>query len=52
LRSENAGFPTSRRVIGEHVSHPLIWTPRLLQAKFSQLMTPTEIKIAAIYPVS
>ena len=24
LRSENAGFPISRRVIGEHVSHPLV----------------------------
>ena len=24
LRSENAGFTKSRRVIGEHVSHPLV----------------------------
>ena len=29
-----------------------IWTPRLLQDKFSQLMPTTEIMIAAIYPVS
>jgi hypothetical protein len=29
-----------------------IWTPRLLQDKFSQLMPATEIMIAAIYPVS
>jgi hypothetical protein len=29
-----------------------IWTPRLLQDKFSQLMPSTEIMIAAIYPVS
>ena len=31
---------------------PHIWTPRLLQDKFSQLMPTTEIMIAAIYPVS
>jgi hypothetical protein len=30
----------------------LIWTPRLLQANFSTLMSLTEIKIAAIYSVS
>ena len=24
MRSENAGFTKSRRVIGEHVSHPLV----------------------------
>jgi hypothetical protein len=29
-----------------------IWTPRLLQDKFSQLMPTTEIMIAAIYSVS
>jgi hypothetical protein len=29
-----------------------MWTPRLLQDKFSQLMPTTEIMIAAIYPVS
>ena len=31
---------------------PHIWTPRLLQDKFLQLMPATEIMIAAIYPVS
>jgi ABC-type glycerol-3-phosphate transport system substrate-binding protein len=29
-----------------------IWTPRLLQGKFSKLMPSTEIKIAVIYSVS
>jgi len=29
LRSENAGFPTSRRVIGEHVSYPLLGSDRV-----------------------
>src|SRR5450631_1814269 len=28
LRSENAGFTKSRRVIGEHVSHPLVGRSR------------------------
>lgn len=28
---------------------PLIWAPRLLQDKYSQLMPPTVIKIAADY---
>ena len=28
---------------------PLIWTPRFLQDKYSQLMPPTVIKIAADY---
>jgi|WetSurSiteA1Bulk_404760.scaffolds.fasta_scaffold05331_5 hypothetical protein len=26
---ENAGFPISRRVIGEHVSHPLLGSERV-----------------------
>ncbi len=29
LRSENAGFPKSRRVIGEHVSYPLLGSERV-----------------------
>jgi hypothetical protein len=35
-----------------HMNLTHIWTPRLLQAKFSKLMSSTEIKIAAIYSVS
>lgn len=31
---------------------PLIWTPRLLQDKYSQLMPPTVLKIAADYACS
>jgi len=29
LRSENAGFTKSRRVIGEHVSYPLLGSDRV-----------------------
>jgi hypothetical protein len=49
----NAGAVAEENKI-KHLYSPSshIWTPRLLQDKFSQLMLTTEIMIAAIYPVS
>jgi hypothetical protein len=39
-------------ITDELIKYTHIWTPRLLQAKFSKIDVKTEIKIAAIYPVS
>jgi hypothetical protein len=42
---------TVYNVLSEHIQQnvPVIWTPRLLQDKYSQLMPPTVINIAADY---
>ena len=32
-----------------HLDAPILWTPRLMQDKYSQLMPPIVIKIAADY---